>query len=145
VVRERTNARFLKPEDLGETVDLATLDLSFISLELVLPAVRDLVNPGGVVVALVKPQFEAGPARVGRGGVVREPEVHRDVLRGILRRAGALGFTLFGLTFSPVRGPAGNIEFLAGFRRNGGELPSDLEECISRVVEEAWTAFESPS
>jgi 23S rRNA (cytidine1920-2'-O)/16S rRNA (cytidine1409-2'-O)-methyltransferase len=145
VVRERTNARFLKPEDLGETVDLVTLDLSFISLELVLPAVRNLVNPGGAVVALVKPQFEAGPARVGRGGVVRDPEVHRDVLLGLLRRVGALGFTLFGLTFSPVRGPAGNIEFLAGFRRNGGELLSDLEERVSRVVEEAWTAFESPS
>jgi 23S rRNA (cytidine1920-2'-O)/16S rRNA (cytidine1409-2'-O)-methyltransferase len=103
------------------------------------------VNPGGAVVALVKPQFEAGPARVGRGGVVRDPEVHRDVLLGLLRRVGALGFTLFGLTFSPVRGPAGNIEFLAGFRRNGGELLSDLEERISRVVKEAWTAFESPS
>lgn len=145
VVRERTNARFLKPEDLGETVDLVSMDLSFISLELVLPAVVDLVRPGGVVVALIKPQFEAGPARVGRGGVVREPEVHRDVLRIVLQRALALGFTPFGLTFSPVRGPAGNIEFLAGFRRNGGELLFDLEERISRVVEEAWTAFESPS
>ena len=144
VVRERCNARFLKPEDLGEPVDLATMDLSFISLGLVLPAVRDLLRPEGWVVALVKPQFEAGPARVGRGGVVRDPAVHREVLRKVVEAASELGFQLFGLTFSPVRGPAGNIEFLAGFRRNGAEA-MDLEGCIARVVEEAWKALEPPT
>ncbi len=144
-VRERTNARYLKPEDFEELVEMATMDLSFISLELVLPAVRDFLRPGGVVVALVKPQFEAGPARVGRGGVVRDPAVHRDVLHTVISKAASLGFTLFGLTFSPVRGPAGNIEFLAGFRRDGGEPGCDLEESISRVVDEAHAAFESPS
>lgn len=142
VVHDRTNARFLRPEDLGEAAGLVTMDLAFISLELVLPAARDLLVPGGVVVALVKPQFEAGPARVGRGGVVRDPEVHRDVLRRVLRKAAELGFGLVDLTFSPVRGPAGNIEFLAGFRRNGAELAADLEERIARVVDEAHRAFD---
>ncbi len=144
VVRERTNARYLRPEDFQEPIDLVTMDLSFISLGLVLPAVHGFLSLGGLVVALVKPQFEAGPARVGRGGVVRDPEVHRDVLRDVIHGAAALGFTLAGLTFSPVRGPAGNIEFLAGFRRNGGELASDLEESISRVVREAHAAFTPP-
>ncbi len=145
VVRERTNARYLRPEDFEESIGLVTMDLSFISLGLVLPAVHGFLSPGGQVVALVKPQFEAGPARVGRGGVVRDPDVHRAVLGEVIRGAAGLGFTLTGLTFSPVRGPAGNIEFLAGFRRNGGELASDLEESISRVVREAHGAFSPPA
>lgn len=145
VIHDRTNARFLRSEALGEQADLVTMDLSFISLELVLPAVRDLLHPDGAVVALVKPQFEAGPARVGKGGVVRDPAVHRDVLQKVIRAAADLGFGLFGLTWSPVRGPAGNIEFLAGFRRNGAELEADLEGRVARVVDEARLAFEPPS
>lgn len=144
VVRDRTNARHLKPEDLGEPADLVTLDLSFISLELVLPAARDLLRPDGLVLALVKPQFEAGPAKVGKGGVVRDPAVHREVLLRVLRAAHALGLDLFALTWSPVRGPAGNIEFLAGFRRRTAELGADLEGRIARVVEEAALQLEPP-
>lgn len=142
VVRDRTNARYLTPQDLGEPADLVTMDLSFISLELVLPAARDLLRPDGMVLALVKPQFEAGPAKVGKGGVVRDPAVHREVLLRVLRKAHELGLEPFALSFSPVRGPAGNIEFLAGFRKRRAELEADLEGRVSRVVEEASLQLE---
>jgi 23S rRNA (cytidine1920-2'-O)/16S rRNA (cytidine1409-2'-O)-methyltransferase len=111
VVMERTNLRQLAA--LPEPIDLATLDLSFISLRLVLEAVRQLLQPAGEVVALVKPQFEAGRGQVGRGGVVRDPAIHRAVLDEVLGWAQAHGFGVRGLTASPLRGPAGNVEFLA--------------------------------
>lgn len=115
VVMERVNLRHL--QRLPEPVDLATLDLSFISLRLVLPVVWRLLRPGGEVVALVKPQFEAGRREVGRGGVVRDPRVHAAVLRDLLAWATTHGFTVLGLTASPLRGPAGNVEFLLHLRR----------------------------
>jgi 23S rRNA (cytidine1920-2'-O)/16S rRNA (cytidine1409-2'-O)-methyltransferase len=111
VSMERTNLREL--ESLPEAVALATLDLSFISLRLVLPAVRRLLEPDGRVVALVKPQFEAGRAAVPRGGVVRDPGVHRDVLAAFAADASAAGFGPAGLIRSPLAGTDGNIEFLA--------------------------------
>ena len=111
VVRDRTNARLL--ESLPEPVDLVTIDVSFISLRLVLPTAARLLAPGGVCLALIKPQFEAGPRDVGKGGVVRDPQVHRRVLRSVLDAARENGFGVRGLTASPLRGPAGNVEFLA--------------------------------
>jgi 23S rRNA (cytidine1920-2'-O)/16S rRNA (cytidine1409-2'-O)-methyltransferase len=111
VSMERTNLREL--QDLPEPVDLATLDLSFISLGLVLPAVRRLVRSQGRVVALVKPQFEAGRDAVPRGGVVRDPAVHREVLRAFAHAATASGFGPMGLLRSPLTGTDGNVEFLA--------------------------------
>ena len=113
VVMERTNIRYVTPDDLGEPLDLSVIDVSFISLRIVLPAVRRLLRENGQVVCLIKPQFEAGKEKVGKKGVVRDPAVHEEVLNGFLALAQEQGFTVRGLTFSPVRGPEGNIEFLA--------------------------------
>jgi len=113
VVHEGVNARYLYFEEIGEPVDLATVDVSFISLRLVLPPLKGIVRPEGDVIALVKPQFEAGRERVKKGGVVRDPEVHREVLRGIVAFVeGELSWSVAGAVRSPLRGPAGNVEFL---------------------------------
>ena len=109
---ERTNARYLQPDDLPEKLDLAVIDVSFISLSLILPAVRQLMKPEGEIICLIKPQFEAGKDRVGKKGVVRDPAVHQDVLDGFLQTAESLALYPVGLTWSPVRGPEGNIEYL---------------------------------
>lgn len=111
VVLERMNVRFL--ETLPEAVDLVTIDVSFIGLKLVLPAAKSVLKPGGRIIALVKPQFEAGREAVSRGGVVRDPGVHAQVLRQLFETAGDLRLGVLGLTASPLRGPAGNVEFLA--------------------------------
>ena len=112
VVMERTNIRYVTPEDLGEPLDLSVIDVSFISLSIVLPAIKNLLKPTGQVLCLIKPQFEAGREKVGKKGVVREPETHKEVLDSFVSLADSLGFTILGLTFSPVKGPEGNIEFL---------------------------------
>lgn len=113
VVMERTNVRYVTPEQLGEPLDLSVVDVSFISLRIVLPVIRSFLKPDcGQVVCLIKPQFEAGRDKVGKKGVVRDPDVHRAVLDGFLKLADELGFAVLGLTFSPVTGPEGNIEFL---------------------------------
>jgi 23S rRNA (cytidine1920-2'-O)/16S rRNA (cytidine1409-2'-O)-methyltransferase len=110
VVVERTNARYL--DALSERVDLVTIDASFISLRLLLPVVRGWLRDGGQVIALVKPQFEAGRRDVGKGGVVRDRAVHRRVLEDVLSAASMGGYAPLGLIPSPLRGPSGNVEFL---------------------------------
>ena len=113
VVMERTNIRYVTPEQLGEPLDLSVIDVSFISLKIVLPAIKALLKPGqGQVLCLIKPQFEAGKEKVGKKGVVREPETHKEVLDDFVTLANELRFNILGLTFSPVKGPEGNIEFL---------------------------------
>lgn len=113
VVMERTNIRYVTPEDLGEPLDLSVIDVSFIGLELVLPTIKNLLKPGeGQVLCLIKPQFEAGRENLGKNGVVREPKIHQMVLDNFVSLVHGLGFKILGLTFSPVKGPAGNIEFL---------------------------------
>ena len=112
VCMERTNIRYVTPEDLGEPLDLSVVDVSFISLKLVLPTIKTLLKPTGQVLCLIKPQFEAGKDKVGKKGVVRDPAVHEEVLEGFLALAKELNFTVRNLTFSPVKGPEGNIEFL---------------------------------
>lgn len=112
VVMERTNIRYVTPEDLGEPLDLSVIDVSFISLKIVLPTIKTLLKPNGQVLCLIKPQFEAGKDKVGKKGVVREPEIHKEVLDSFVETVTDLGFTILGLTFSPVKGPEGNIEFL---------------------------------
>ncbi len=112
VVMERTNIRYVTPEDLGEPLDLSVIDVSFISLKIVLPAIKALLKPTGQILCLIKPQFEAGREKVGKKGVVREPETHKQVLDDFVELANSLNFTILGLTFSPVKGPEGNIEFL---------------------------------
>ena len=112
VVMERTNIRYVTPEDLGEPLDLSVIDVSFISLKIVLPTIKTLLKPTGQVLCLIKPQFEAGKEKVGKKGVVREPDIHKEVLDSFVETVTELGFTILGLTFSPVKGPEGNIEFL---------------------------------
>ncbi|MDY6874620.1 MAG: TlyA family RNA methyltransferase [Chloroflexota bacterium] len=144
VVMERTNARYL--EDLPEPVDMVTADVSFISLGLILPMVvrwftsssSPPVEGGkGRVVALIKPQFEAGRREVGKGGVVRDLEVHRRVLERVLSIAAELGLVLCGLMPSPLRGPAGNVEFLAWWRLGGERIDPTVAvaACLDQVPE----------
>lgn len=114
VVMERTNVRYVTPEQLGEPLDLSVVDVSFISLRIVLPVIKTFLKPDlGQVVCLIKPQFEAGKDKVGKKGVVREPAIHKEVLDDFVKLTEEIGFTILGLTFSPVKGPEGNIEFLA--------------------------------
>ena len=119
----RTNARSLTPEMFPEPMDMAVMDLSFISVRLVLPAVRELLRPGAPAVCLIKPQFEAGREDVGKKGVVRDSAVHERVLREFLDFAPGAGYTVMGLDFSPVRGPEGNIEYLAYLKKGAFEAP----------------------
>lgn len=123
VVIEKTNARYL--ETLPECVHLVTMDVSFISLRKLLPVVVGWLKPEGDVIALIKPQFEAGPARVGRGGVVRDPIVHRDVTHRILEFSVEHSLAPQGLIQSPLRGPKGNVEFLAWLRKDGQARSTD--------------------
>lgn len=114
VVMENTNARYLTEDDIPEKADFCSIDTSFISLTNILPPLKMLMKPGGHIVSLIKPQFEAGKEQVGKGGVVRDPAVHREVIEKIrLFGTEELGFKWIGLCDSPIKGPAGNIEFLA--------------------------------
>ncbi len=137
VCMERTNARYLSHEQIPDTLDFASVDVSFISLGLILPALRTLLAPDGHVVCLVKPQFEAGREKVGKKGVVRDPAVHREVLEGFLRHAKENNFTVLDMTYSPVRGPEGNIEYL-GFLGCGEQdaPPVDLDALVRASHEE---------
>lgn len=120
VVMERQNFRYSKPEDFTEGVPtFASIDVSFISLKLILPVLKTILAPGGDVVALIKPQFEAGRELVGKNGIVRDAKVHEDVVEAIIQFALAEGYSLIDLSFSPITGGEGNIEFLAHFRLDG--------------------------
>jgi 23S rRNA (cytidine1920-2'-O)/16S rRNA (cytidine1409-2'-O)-methyltransferase len=133
VVMDRINVRNL--DSLPEPIDIVTIDVSFIGLRLVLPAAMSTLRPGGEIVALVKPQFEAGRARVGRGGVVRDPEAHRAVLEGLFALTGEVGLGITGLSASPLRGPAGNVEFLAHLKPNAESVSmhSAIEAALAQV------------
>lgn len=134
VVLERVNARFLEPGHLGEPVDIATIDVSFISLLKILPAVAGCLKPDGEIVALVKPQFEAGPGRVGKKGVVREASVHQEILQEVLAGVTDLGLRVRSLTYSPVRGPEGNREFLLWLGLRGQALAGDTWPALIKEV-----------
>lgn len=135
---ERTNVRHLTPADLPRTPSLATADVAFISLTLILPVLPPLLASPREVVALVKPQFEVGRGQVGKGGVVREPEKHRAAVRKVAEAAAAAGFTVRGLTASPLLGPKGNREFLLHLAE-GGE-PLDFAVALGSVIPEAPVA-----
>ena len=139
VVMERTNIRYVTPADLGEPLDLSVIDVSFISLKIVLPAIQALLKPTGQVVCLIKPQFEAGRDKVGKKGVVREPTTHREVLDGFVALANELNFRILGLTYSPVKGPEGNIEFLGHLTL--ADLPG-IEPDTAQVVAQAHQALD---
>jgi 23S rRNA (cytidine1920-2'-O)/16S rRNA (cytidine1409-2'-O)-methyltransferase len=133
VVMERTNARYV--ESLPEPVNLVSIDASFISLRLLLPVIKGWLTQDAAVIPLIKPQFEAGKHDVGKGGVVKSPEVHRRVLREVLTAASVEGFQVAGLIRSPLKGPAGNIEFLAWLRRDPAP-DFDLEVTLESILED---------
>ena len=135
VVLERTNIRYL--ESLPEPIDLATIDVSFISLELVLPPVANFLKPEGQITALIKPQFEAGREQVGKGGVVKEPEVHRQVLHKVAKVAQDLGLQVLGLIPSPLLGPAGNVEFFIHLSKGGKWAAIDVERAVEENLSQA--------
>ncbi len=132
IVKERTNVRFLTPEEFDEVPDFISCDLSFISLRLILPVVRNLLNGKGEAICLIKPQFEAGRERTKKG-VVRSKEVHVDVLEKVLKFAREIGFSICGLTYSPLKGPAGNVEFLVFLN-----FVCESKFNVRSVVDSAW-------
>jgi 23S rRNA (cytidine1920-2'-O)/16S rRNA (cytidine1409-2'-O)-methyltransferase len=132
VVMERTNIRSV--ESLPEAASIAVIDVSFISLRTVLPPVQKLLTPLAELIALIKPQFEAGKQRVGKKGVVRDPGVWREVLESVLTFSQSHGWKVSGLARSPIRGPAGNVEFLAHLSRRPDAPSIDLRRAIEEVV-----------
>ena len=136
-VMERTNARYLTADAFPERPEITVMDVSFISIRLILPTAAEIMGPEGVFYTLIKPQFEAGRERVGKKGVVRDPETHADVIAGIVSFAETFGWQVKRIDFSPITGPEGNIEFLAEIRKRTDDSPMIGEDEICRVVEEA--------
>ena len=134
---ERTNIRNVTPADLNELIDFASIDVAFISLEKVLPAAKSLLQPTGEIVALIKPQFEAGREKVGKKGVVRDPKVHEEVIQHVIDFSRSIGFVPLDLTFSPVKGPEGNIEYLVRLGLNIDESCLINLDKIQSVVKDA--------
>ncbi|MGE5139186.1 MAG: TlyA family RNA methyltransferase [Rudaea sp.] len=134
VVMDRLNARYL--ESLPEPVDLIVIDVSFISLELILRVAVRLLNPNGEIIALIKPQFEAGRGKVGRGGIVRDKETHRSVLQKIVAVSQSLGLYVLGLTRSSIHGTEGNVEFLIHLSRDPSSASIDVPGEVARVLSE---------
>ena len=132
---ERTNIRHVTAADIPEPIDFISIDVSFISLKLVLPVAAQLLSSDGMIVALVKPQFEAGREKVGKKGVVRDPAVHIEVIESVTAYCETSGLCPAALDFSPIRGPEGNIEYLLKIVRTGGECNSITAEDIRRIVE----------
>lgn len=137
---ERTNIRYITEEQVPELVDFISVDVSFISLTLVLPVAWKLLKEGAEMVCLVKPQFEAGKDKVGKKGVVREPQIHREVIEKVVDCAQQLGFSIMGLDFSPIKGPEGNIEYLLFLQKPVGAEQAQLclnEGSVGQVVQNA--------
>ncbi|NBI09372.1 TlyA family RNA methyltransferase [Colidextribacter sp. OB.20] len=133
VCMERTNARYLTREQIPEPLDFFSVDVSFISLSLILPALRPLIREGGQAVCLVKPQFEAGKDKVGKKGVVRDPATHLEVLERFLTHAAQAGFSVKDITFSPIKGPEGNIEYLGHLQAGAGPAwQGDLSALVAQ-------------
>ena len=128
---ERTNARYLTLEQLGEVVDFVTIDVAFISLEKILPVVPPLLSTAGQIIALIKPQFEAGKEYVGKKGVVRDQKVHQQVIEKVLGVSRQLNLVVKGLYYSPIRGPEGNIEYLLYLCSEGPAIDVNIEEIVS--------------
>jgi 23S rRNA (cytidine1920-2'-O)/16S rRNA (cytidine1409-2'-O)-methyltransferase len=135
ICMERTNFRYITKEQISEPLDFGSADVSFISLKLILPPLKALLKPDGKVVCLVKPQFEAGRSKVGKKGVVRDPKVHEEVIDSIIPFAEGLGFSVADLSFSPITGPEGNIEYLLYLIN--GDIEKKTEINVSDVVNSA--------
>lgn len=138
VCMEKTNIRYVTPEDIKDRIEFASIDVSFISLTKVLGPVKRLLTDDGQIVCLIKPQFEAGREKVGKKGVVREPSVHVEVIRMVAEYAQSIGFLVLNLEFSPIKGPEGNIEYLLHLKNcPEGDIPAELSVNPEKVVEEA--------
>jgi len=137
VCLERTNIRYFQPEQLGGQVDIITVDVSFISTTLVFPVIKDMLKSDGHIISLIKPQFEAGRNKVGKKGVVRDPEVHREVLINCIASAAKEGLFCIGITYSPITGPQGNIEFFILLNKEELSPDLDIEKTVALVVSEA--------
>ena len=135
---EKTNIRYVAPEDIGETVDFSSIDVSFISLTKVLGPIRDYLSDEGEIVALIKPQFEAGREKVGKKGVVREKSTHREVIEKIMDFAMSIGFDLCALEFSPIKGPEGNIEYLIHLKKCAAKTGTNRGIRADTVVDRAF-------
>ncbi|MEI6132483.1 MAG: TlyA family RNA methyltransferase [Bacillota bacterium] len=139
VCLERTNIRHLEADKVSELLDFATIDVSFISLSKVLPKVVSFMKQGSQLICLIKPQFEAGRDKVGKKGVVREISTHEEVIRNVINAAYREGLSFLGLSFSPIKGPEGNIEFLCWFEKKSekNEISASYDDIIKKVVESA--------
>lgn len=139
VCMEKTNIRYVTPEDLGEKIDFSSIDVSFISLTKVLLPIRNYLKEDGQIVALIKPQFEAGREKVGKKGVVREKSTHYEVIELVLSYAVSIGFKVLALDFSPIKGPEGNIEYLVHLQKTEetGTL-AEVEIDWKQIVENAF-------
>lgn len=137
VCMERTNVRYLEPEDVGESSDFASIDVSFISLKKVVPAVLNLLNENGRIMALIKPQFEAGREKVGKKGVVREKSTHEEVVKEIAEFVQGQNTKIIALDYSPIKGPEGNIEYLIYFTKEKDYIQTYSENDIMNVVNSA--------
>lgn len=138
VVMEKTNIKFVTPEDIGDIIEFASIDVSFISLTKVLLPVRGLLSEQGEIACLIKPQFEAGREKVGKKGVVRDKAVHMEVIQNVTEFAGNNGFLPLDLEFSPIKGPEGNIEYLLYLKKSdekAGELPFVIKEIVEKAHE----------
>ena len=136
-VMERTNARYLEPDMFQDPPDVTVMDVSFISIRLILPAAASIMGDEGVFYTLIKPQFEAGREHVGKNGVVRDPETHCNVLNGINRFVSSIGWTIVSMDYSPITGPKGNIEFLAEIRKNDRAIKQVTEKDVRVLVTNA--------
>jgi 23S rRNA (cytidine1920-2'-O)/16S rRNA (cytidine1409-2'-O)-methyltransferase len=140
VCMERINFRYVTAEQIKEPLDFGSADVSFISLKLILPPLKALLKPEGKVVCLIKPQFEAGRDKVGKKGVVRDPKVHEEVIEKIMNAAKDMGFSAAGLSFSPITGPEGNIEYLLHLINQAGMESLDIN--ISDIVKKAHESLD---
>lgn len=144
VVLERTNIRHFTLDDLGERVDMITMDVSFISTTLIFPVLKTLLKDDGEIISLIKPQFEAGREKVGKNGVVRDPAVHREVLLRCIAAAEREGLNCAGVTYSPITGPKGNIEYFIHLRTDQAAC-QDIEKKVNQVVKQAHIGLEDKS
>ena len=147
VCMEKTNFRYMTPEDIPDVLDFASVDVSFISLDKILTPAYALLKEQGEMVVLIKPQFEAGREKVGKKGVVRDPKVHEEVIAKIVRHADEVSFEVRDLSYSPIRGPEGNIEYLIHLKKNPGrvvypDILAVFEKKITEIVEEAHQELE---
>jgi 23S rRNA (cytidine1920-2'-O)/16S rRNA (cytidine1409-2'-O)-methyltransferase len=139
VCMERTNVRYVEPKNIGEAADFASIDVSFISLKLVLPVVKELIKEAAEIVALIKPQFEAGREKIGKKGVVRDLKVHIEVVRDLLNFSSENGLSIINLSYSPIKGPEGNIEYLIHLKKscNAESSLESFEALADKVVGES--------